>query len=51
MIAVEVVGTCTLGKSTTPMRLHLRGYFSNLLEKKREKTVNRGDKCKAKPQF
>ena len=33
------------------MRLHLRGYFSNLLEKKREKTVNRGDKCKAKPQF
>ena len=49
--AVEVVGTCTLGKSTTPMRLHLREHFSNLLEKKREKTVNRGDKCKAKPQF
>jgi len=50
-IAVEVVGTCTLGKSTTPMRLHPCGYFSNLLEKKREKTVNRGDKCTAKPQF
>ena len=26
-------------------------YFSKLLQKKREKPVKAGDKCKAKPQF
>jgi len=33
------------------MRLHLRGYFSKLLEKKRERPGKRNDKTKAKPRF
>ena len=49
---VEVVGVCTIGNTVTPIRLHLRGYFSKLLEKKRERPAGkRGDKCKAKPRF
>ena len=33
------------------MKFHLRGYFSNLLEKKKEKPAGKGDKCKARPRF
>ena len=32
MHAIELVGTCTVGSSTTPIRLHLRGYFHCHLE-------------------
>ena len=33
-ITVEITGKCTIGDSVTPIRLHLRGYFSSLLQKK-----------------
>ena len=51
--AIEVVGTCTVsnGQSVTPLRLHLRGYFTKLLEKKRERPAKRRDKTKTKPRF
>ena len=48
---IELVGTCTIGSTTTPIRLHLRGYFSKLLQKKRERPTRREDKSKAKPCF
>ena len=48
---IELVGTCTIGSTTTPIRLHLRGYFSKLLQKKRERPTRREDKSKAKPRF
>ena len=49
--AIELVGTCTIGSTTTPIRLHLRGYFSKLLQKKRERPTRREDKSKTKPRF
>ena len=51
MIEIHATGSLTYAGTTTPIRLHLRGYFSKLLQKKREKPVKAGDKCKAKPQF
>ena len=51
MHAIELVGTCTVGSSITPIRLHLRGYFSKLLQKKRERPTRREDKSKTKPHF
>lgn len=50
-IEIHATGSLTFGGTTTPIRLHLRGYFSKLLQKKREKPVKAGDKCKAKPHF
>ena len=47
----DLTGTCTVGSSTTPMTLHLHGYFTKLLEKTRERPVKRGDKSKARPCF
>ena len=49
---IEITGTCTIeAVSSTPIRVHLRGYFTKILEKKREKSAKRGDKCKARLQF
>ena len=50
MHAIELVGACTIGSSTTPIRLHLRGYFSKFLQK-RERPTRREDKSKTKPRF
>ena len=47
---IELVGTCTIGSMTTPIRLHVCGYFSKLLQK-RERPTRREDKSKAKPRF
>ena len=35
-VAVELVGTCTIGSTVTPICLCLMGYFSRLLQKNKE---------------
>ena len=50
-ITVEMTGNCTVGDSVTPIRLHLRGYFSNLLHKNKPQKSKASDKQKAKPRF
>ena len=48
-VTVKLHGTCTVDSSITPIRLELKGYFSNLLQKKQaHKAV---DKQKVKPKF
>lgn len=39
VIEIQASGTMTCGSTMTPIRLHLRGYFSRILQKKREKPV------------
>ena len=51
-ITVEVTAKCTVNNVVTPIRLHLRGYFSKLL--KDNKPCRRGgpaSKYKTKPRF
>lgn len=50
-VSVELVGTCTIKSAVTPIRLHLRGYFSQLLQKNRERSTHPADKRKVKPRF
>ena len=47
---VEVTGVCNID-GETPMRFYLRGYFTKLLQKKREKPVGTKSKQKVKPRF
>ena len=50
-MSVNLVGTCTVNKSVTPIRLELRCYFSQLLKKNREKQSHPTDRHKVKPRF
>ena len=50
-ITVEMTGKCTVGNAVTPIRLHLRGYFSSLLQKNKPQKGQAADKRKAKPRF
>ena len=50
-IKIQTTGSLTYAGMMTPIRLHLHGYFSKLLQKKQEKPVKVGDKCNDKLQF
>ena len=50
-VAVELVGTCTIGSTMTPIRQRLMGYFSWLLQKNKENKSRPADKRKVKPRF
>ena len=50
-VVVELVGTCTIGSTVTPIRLRLMGYFSRLLQKNKENKSRPTDKRKVKPRF
>ena len=51
-VTIELVGTCTVESTVTPVRLQLTGYFSQLIKKNKENTTKaRPDKCKVKPRF
>ena len=52
-VTVNLVGTCTVDSSVTPVRLELKGYFSRLLQKNQGKQAPCNDTRaqKVKPQF
>ena len=50
-VIVTLSGECTLNDTVTPIRLHLRGYFTNVLQKNKQTRSRPIDKRKVKPQF
>ena len=51
-VTIELVGTCTVESTVTPVRLQLTGYFSQLIKKNKENTTKaRPDKRKVKPRL
>jgi hypothetical protein len=49
-VVIHLSGTLAYEKTITPIRLHLRGYFADLLQKKKECT-KQTDRRKLKPRF
>ena len=47
-IMAALSGVCTVNDSMTPIRLHLRGYFSKPLQKNKQHKRRARDKRKAK---
>ena len=42
---------CTINDADTPIRLHLQGYFSQLLQKNKQRKCGPTDKRKTTPRF
>ena len=50
-VVVHLTGECAVNNSVTPIRIHLRGYFTKLLQKNKQKRSQRVDQRKVKPHF
>ena len=50
-VVLELSGECTINKTITPVRLHLRGYFTEVLQKNRQQRTRQMDKRKVRPKF
>ena len=50
-IVVTLSGECTINNTVTPIRLHLKGYFTQLLQKNKQGRKRVVNKQKHKPQF
>ena len=50
-IVLELSGNCSINGTVTPIRLHLRGYFTKVLQKNRQHRDRQVDKCKVRPKF
>ena len=50
-IVLELSGNCSINGTVTPIRLHLRGYFTKVLQKNRQHRDRQVDKRKVRPKF
>ena len=50
-VVINLTGECTVNSTVTPIRLHLRGYFSQLLQKNKLGRRHTTNKQKLKPKF
>ena len=50
-IVVHLSGECTVNNTVTPLRLHLRGYFTDVLQRNRKTRSCKVDNRKVKPSF
>ena len=50
-VVVNLTGECTINTVVTPIRLHLKGYFTHILQKNKEGRKRAVNKQKHKPQF
>ena len=48
-MAINITGNCTINECVTPVRLELKCYFANILQKKMGRLRDRTDKQKVKP--
>ena len=48
---LELSGNCSINGTVTPIRLHLRGYFTKVLQKNRQHRDRQVDKRKVRPKF
>ena len=49
-MSLDLTGTCTISSTITPIRLYLKGYFAQLLQRKKSKAVST-EKSRVKPRF
>ena len=50
-MAINITGNCTINECVTPVRLELKCYFANILQKKTGRLRDQTDKQKVKPTF
>ena len=48
---IRLCGQCTINQTVTPIRMHLKGYFTKVLQKNRQARNPKVDKRKVKPKF